>query len=262
MRALAGGGDRGLAVVALAAAVAYTASALVPRGAPERSWGPALELGGGYPRGRVWSDLCRAARDVAAGGRRLWSRRTARDALLAVNGGRIGYGMVFVSTLLLTRNRPGHPSGAGLGLVAVVAGLAVGTVAGAVVAPRLARALGRPTLVTVGLALGGVTAATAVPAGSTLLLVCVSPLLGLGQQLAKVSSDALIQLDVDDETLGRAFAIVDMAFSVTYVGAAGLAAACIPATGRAPLPLGLSGAGWLLCAGLHALSGRSRQVAS
>lgn len=259
VRAIAGSSDRGLAVVALAAAAAYAASALVSRSAPPHSWGPSPGLAAGYAPGDFVADLRRAAADVAAGARHLWSRRRARDALIAVNAGRIGYGIVFVSTLLLMRARPGHPSGTVIGLGGVLAGLAVGTVAGALLAPRLARRLGRQSVVTLGLVVGGATAMLAAPVGSRLVLVCVSPLLGLGVQLAKVSSDALIQLDVDDGSRGRAFTIVDMAFSVTYVAAAALAAACVPPNGLAPVALGLGGASWLLSGAVHGLVARTAQ---
>lgn len=261
VRSLSGASDHGLAVVALVAALAYAIGALVSRQARPGSWGPPPTTAG-YARGDLMADLHRATLDVVGGARHLWSRPRARDALLAVNGARLGYGLFFVSTLLLFR-RPGRTSGLELGLGGVLAGLAVGTVIGALSAPRLARRLGRPAVVTLGLCIGGLAAVAAVPEGSKLLVVCVSPLLGFGQQLAKVSSDTLIQLDVDDDNRGRAFAIVDMAFSVTYVAAAGIAAGCIPRDGKAPAALALGGASWLASGLAHALvaraSGRTRR---
>lgn len=252
VRALAGRSDRGLAVVALTAAVAYLAAALAAHHAPPGRWGPVHRARADDSSRRLSTDVARAARDVAAGVRQLWSQQPARDALLAVNGARFGYGVVFVSTLLLLRDRPGHSAGTLTGLGSVGAGLALGTCAGAVLGPRLARVTGRPNAVSIGLALGGATALLAAPVGDPVLIIAVSPLLGLGQQLAKVSSDALIQLEVDDANRGRAFTVVDVAFSVSYVGAAAIAAGVVPASGRAPVALGVAGAGWLLSAAVHA----------
>jgi MFS family permease len=131
-------------------------------------------------------------------------------------------------------------------LTAVATGLSIGTVAAAFVTPRWVRKTRRENVIASSLAAAGLAVITLCTELQPELFVVASVFLGFATQAAKICSDALIQTSVNDEHRGRAFALVDMTFNVSYVTAAAVAAAILPADARSEGDLLTAGALWCL----------------
>jgi predicted MFS family arabinose efflux permease len=56
--------------------------------------------------------------------------------------------------------------------------------------------------------------------------------LGLATQGAKISTDTVVQSQVDDDFRGRVFSVYDVLFNVAFVGAAAVASLMLPPDGR------------------------------
>jgi len=86
--------------------------------------------------------------------------------------------------------------------------------------------------------------------------------LGVTGQMVKLCADSAMQMDVDDALRGHVFAVQDALFWVAFIAAVTVAAALIPADGRAPA-FALFGSG-LYLAGLamHSLLGRRGEQAN
>jgi MFS family permease len=229
-------------VVAIVAAIGYATAGLAATLPARDDFGPSLR--------RPWTDLGREVRAVVSeardGAGYLWSRRQARDALLAVNGSRLCYGFVFVTLLLVLKHGSGGTNATrGLASIgAVGTGLVIGTVIAAVVTPRWVRRTNRATVIASALGLAGLAVAILCPWLESTLFVFTAVVIGFATQAAKICSDAVIQTSVDDEHRGRAFAIVDMTFNVSYVAAAGIAAAVLPENAHSRAGLITAGLLW------------------
>ncbi|MGI5162544.1 hypothetical protein [Microbispora sp. CA-102843] len=69
----------------------------------------------------------------------------------------------------------------------------------------------------------------------------------------KICADTVVQRDVEDAYLGRAFSVYDMLFNGMTVLGAVLAAALLPPDGRSYLALAVIGVGYLLGAVVYRL---------
>ena len=72
--------------------------------------------------------------------------------------------------------------------------------------------------------------------------------LGLSAQSVKICVDTTVQEEIDDRYRGRLFAVYDMLFNVTYVGAAAVAATVLPASGKSVPVMASVAAGYVLAA--------------
>jgi MFS family permease len=152
---------------------------------------------------------------------------------------RLCFGVLTLMTLLLYRNTfTGHGFAGGLmGLGAVVAAAAAGTLLGAVVTPRVVRRTGKPRWITLLLAVGGVGELALGLPFRPATTVAASLLLGFVAQAVKICVDTTLQESVEDDYRGRVFSVYDTLFNVTYVVALVAAAFLLPPSGRSPAVL-------------------------
>ncbi|MCP3755026.1 MFS transporter [Streptomyces sp. TBY4] len=249
LAAVAGGGlaflvrvlaDDSDALVVLLGAGLYLCAALV-------SLRLALDLlGPDHPPGRInptiGQGVALTLRGLAEGLRHLASRREAARALTAMTVMRFCYGALFVMLLMLCRYAWSDTEADGLALLGVTVGVSgAGFFAAAVVTPWLVGWLG---------ALGSITlcaagAAVLVPALGLFFapgpMLAAAFVLGLATQGAKISTDTVVQSQVDDAFRGRVFSVYDVLFNAAFVGAAGVAALVLPLDGHSvPLVLGVT----------------------
>jgi MFS family permease len=216
------------AALVCAAVVFAVASALALRLAPD-------QLGPEHPaRGDLRAELAAVVRDLASGARYLVARRTPGQALLVMAAHRFLYGVVFIASILISRNllsAPGDTS-AGLATFGIVIGLTgVGGAGAVLVTPTLSRYTGPQVWIALMLLL----------AAASQLLLCTTPsrpvvfvgaaLLGLAAQSTKIAVDTIVQRDTHDDFRGRAFAFYDVLYNAAFVGAAALAAFVVPDDG-------------------------------
>ncbi|WP_460459383.1 MFS transporter [Angustibacter peucedani] len=220
-------GDRGDAVVLVAAAAVYLGSALLALRMAAGLLGPdhGERTAVGWPA-------------VVQGARHVRERRPAWDALAVIGVHRFAYGLTTIATILLCRNHFNDPDDvqAGLALLArtfIAAGAGFGVAA--LVTPVATSRWG-----TGGWIARCLLAAAAVQA--VLVVVLVVPvalvaafLLGVAAQGVKICVDAVVQREVDDDFRGRVFAFYDVVFNAAFVVAATCAALTVPADGFSPV---------------------------
>lgn len=237
VRLVAGSSDRALAAVGVVALVAYLLATAVATRVPVGGLGPLAP--------RPWASLGAEVRGVLAdtrdGARVLAGVRAARRGLIVISVARLCYGVSFVATILLYRVYFAAPGTSGdlVGLGEVVAAAAVGTIAAALVTPRAVARIGRDRWVAVVLVGAGVADLAFGVQYDARLFLLASLALGFAQQAAKICVDALVQREVPDAYRGRAFSFYDVSFNLSYVAAAALGAALLPADGKSRAVLAL-----------------------
>ena len=244
-RALTGSSDRGYALMALASALPYLASAAAATGFVRSVLGP-----DDVERDQR-ETVAAIVRGLVAGARHLAGRRAALYGLAAIGAHRLCFGLWTVTTVLLYRNYFAN-SGvlrAGLaGLAQVVAAVAVGGALAALVTPLGTRRLGYarwPAMLLAGA--GATVVAFGLPYRLPMLLLG-AVLLGFASQCLKICVDTLVQVYVEDEFRGRVFALYDTLFNAALVLASVITALFLPDNGRSPATLIAVGAGYLACA--------------
>jgi MFS family permease len=254
VRSLAGSGDHGNAIVALVAATGYLIAATISGRLPADSLGPDVDtksLGAG---------LAVVARGLAGGAAHLWARRRASVALGMIIGQRFLFGLWTIMALLLYRNTF-HDHGVlraglvGAGQAATAGG--IGLVLGAAASPRATARFGMTRwVVAVTATMAGTEIALGAPFSMSLLLVSAVAL-GFATQATKVCVDTTVQESVEDEFRGRAFAIYDTVYNVSFVAAAAVAAFALPASGKSLPTLAAMSAAYLALAVGYAAMSRS-----
>ncbi|MGO4457561.1 MFS transporter [Streptomyces sp. M-16] len=194
-------------------------------------------LGPDHPPGRVHPSVVEGvaltARGMVEGLRHLAARREAAQALTAMTLMRFCYGALFVMLLMLCRYAWSDNEADGLALLGMAIGFSgAGFFAAAVVTPWFVGRLGTRRWMAVCAA----GAAVLVPAlglafapGPMLVAAFV---LGLATQGVKISTDTVVQSQVEDDFRGRVFSVYDVLVNVAFVGAAAVAALMLPADGR------------------------------
>jgi len=234
LRHVAGdGGDSSDAVVMACAAGLYLMAALLTLRLSANSLGP-------DDQARIddtWSAIKDVSRGLVEGLRHIGRIPAATDAFVVTAAQRFGFGVATVTTVLLVRNTfaPASDPNAGLnGLAQAVGIVGLGFFLGAVITPALAEVIGTRRTIAAALALGAVTQwIIAFPLPKAPLLGAAF-VIGVVSQSIKVGVDSILQRAVEDEFLGRTFALYDVVFNVFFVGAAVVGAFTLPATGRSP----------------------------
>ncbi|WP_329196685.1 MULTISPECIES: MFS transporter [unclassified Streptomyces] len=235
VRLLAAGSD---ALVVLFAAGLYLCAALVSLRLAVGLLGPDHLPGRSHPSLAEGAAL--TVRGMAEGLRHLAGRREAAQALTAMTMMRFCYGALLVTLLMLCRYSWSDDESAGLALLGVAIGVSgAGFFAAAVVTPWLVGRLGTRGWMTV--CAGG--AAILVPALGLFFapgpMLVAAFALGIATQGAKISTDTVVQFQVDDEFRGRVFSVYDVLFNAAFVAAAAVASLMLPADGRS-VPLVVS----------------------
>lgn len=233
IRALVGGGDTGSVVVLACAMASYVIAGLVAATLAKDRLGPDEDT--------VRNSLIGVLQGLGDGFRQLFLHPVAGRAVVVVIIQRVAFGALTVLGLLLIRNtlNASDNPDAALGQFALVTGAAaLGALLGAVLTPGRVRRMGYVSwtvfavaqaapLVVAGMLLGSL--------GETLWPILIAALsLGFANQSAKVASDTLIQREINDDYLGRVFALFDVAVNVALVlGIIGVAFTS-PESGVAP----------------------------
>ncbi|QTE29496.1 MFS transporter [Pengzhenrongella sicca] len=243
------GRGKDAAVLAVAGLVFAAASALATRMPPDLL-GPDRRADGAA----LWRSVRTLAHGLADGARHLRGRGTPARALAVMATHRFLYGVVFIASILISRNLLEDPADAAAGLRtfgAVLAASAIGFALAAVLTPVLSPRTGPHAWIVGCLALA---------AGSQVLLALTisrwaflagALALGLAAQGAKIAVDTIVQRDTDDAFRGRAFALYDVLYNAAFVGAAALAALVLPDTGYSRAVFALLALAYLATAAVY-----------
>ncbi|HVE64588.1 MAG TPA: MFS transporter [Mycobacteriales bacterium] len=229
LRSVFGADDAGIAVIMAAAAAVYVVSAGIASRMDRDLLGPDDHV----VRTTVAAAVREVLRGVGQGAAHVWQRRRAGNALLAIAAHRFFYGLSFIATLLLYNEDFGLFRASGLfGLGAVIGASAVGYLLAAAVTPGATKRIGVEQWVAV-LFLGAAVSEVAfgTPYNQPAFLVAAFAL-GIAAQGAKICVDTIVQETIDDSYRGRVFSFYDILFNVSFVSAAGVAAATLPRNGK------------------------------
>jgi MFS family permease len=236
-------------------AVVYGASAAVASTMSADLLGPdADERASSGPR-TPWQAVATMTRELADAARYVARRKRAAHALGAISAHRFLFGVASLTIVLLSRNyfaTQGNVDGGILGLGASIGAVGVGIVVAALITPAATDRLGTTTWITSMLILAGVSIAAFGLPFQRGLLVVGSFFLGVSAQGVKICVDATVQQQVDDTYRGRVFSVYDMAFNVTYVAAAAVAATVLPKSGKSFTVMACLAGGYLLAAMIFA----------
>ena len=251
----AGSGPAAVASIVALSAIVYGASAAVASTMGADLLGPdADERASSGPRS-PWQAIVTMTRDLADAARYAARRKHAAHALEAISAHRFLFGVASLTIVLLFRNyfaTQGNVDGGILGLGASIGALGVGIVAAALITPAATGRFGTTTWITAMLVMAGVAiAAFGLPFQRDLLIVG-SFFLGVSAQSVKICVDSTVQQQVDDAYRGRVFSVYDMAFNVTYVAAAAVAATVLPKSGKSFVVMACLAGGYLLAAMIFA----------
>ncbi|WP_031158348.1 MFS transporter [Streptosporangium roseum] len=248
LRMIFGSDHRGTAVLLVVSSLSFGLSALIARTMERELLGPAYDPDRPQARDAVRHVLS----GLADGARHLVRHRAAAAAMGAMATHRFVYGMCTAMLVMLSRYYFAENAEDALNAVSiVVATSGVGYALAILVTPWATERFGIERWVQTMLATSGVlTFALCAPFQQWGFAVG-GFVLGVAGQSIKICADTSVQRDVEDAYLGRAFSIYDMLFNGTYVLAAALAAALLPADGRSLLVLGIIAAGYLGGAALY-----------
>jgi len=223
IRAVAGGGDTG-SVIVLASATRMAKDRLGP------------------DEDTVRNSVLGVLQGLGEGFRQLATHPVAGRAVLVVIIQRLAFGALTVLALLLLRNTlnsVGDPDAA-LGQFAfVTAAAGLGALLGAIVTPGRVRRMGYVPWTVVAVAQAaplvafGTLAGMYLPALWPLIIAALS--LGFANQASKVACDTLIQREIDDDYLGRVFALFDVGVNIALVLGVVAVAFTSPESGIAPV---------------------------
>ncbi|MFB9585346.1 MFS transporter [Streptomyces goshikiensis] len=228
VRLLASGSN---ALVVLLGALLYLAAALMSLRLAIGLLGPDHPPGHSHPS--VAEGIALTVRGMTEGLRHLAERREAAHALAAMTMMRFCYGALTVMLLTLCRYSWSDNESDGLALLGIAVGVSgAGFFTAAVITPWLVGRLGTRGWITACSA----GAAVLVPALGLFFapgpMLAAAFVLGLATQGAKISTDTVVQSQVDDEFRGRVFSVYDVLFNVAFVGAAAVASLMLPADGQ------------------------------
>jgi hypothetical protein len=263
LNAATGDTERGAAITLLVAGGCYLAAGLVAATMRKDLLGPEREPGE-PPQARLLSELASVAAGLAAGARYVLRRRDAATALGATGGNRLLYGGLFLMAILLYRNyfyrssvtvAQGH-------ITVLVTVSAIGYGCAALLTPPVTRRVAKPAWITLLLAASAVATGALGETFSQIAYLVMAFCLNLAGQGVAICATTILQEEVDDTYRGRVFAFYDMAFNASFVAGAALIAAFIPATGHAPVVIGLVAVGYAIVAAAYWLAGRRGQSVS
>ena len=248
LRRVVGADDAGIAVLMATAAAGYVVAALVAAQMDRELLGPDAH----EERAPLREAMGQVLRGVGEGARHVWARRRAGRALAAIAAHRFFYGISFIATVLLYNDDYGL-FGTGIsGLGQVFAASAVGFLLAAVVTPAAARRVGVEAWIAIMFAEAAVAEIVfgAPYTHGTFLLAAFA--LGVAAQASKICVDTIVQQSIDDAFRGRVFSFYDILFNVSFVAAAGVAAAVVPRNGKSYGVLVLISVGYAVTAVAYA----------
>lgn len=229
LRQVFGGGTGGTAMILLCAAACYVLAGLIATPFARGLLGPDLDEA--LPQTR--EALRNVLGGLADGIRHIWHDRPVALALGVISFHRFLYGITLIMTLLLYRNSFGSDADDGLGKFAVVIAVSgAGFFLAALITPPIVRRIGKNAWIAGQLAFSGAALLVFGLPFADLPWLAGAFALGLVSQGVKLCVDTILQETLPDAYRGRVFAIYDMLFNVTFVGAATAAAVTVPASGK------------------------------
>ena len=241
-RLMPAGRERDAIALVVAAAVMGTASGLAGRIGRD-------QLGPDEPVAMpVRRALAVVAHELGAGARYLVERRTPAQALGIMAWHRFCYGVVFMASILISRNLLSSPSDVDAGLrtfATVLAASGIGFALAVVVTPVVSPRLGPQRWIVVCLVVATVSQLLLVVTLALPVVLVAAATLGLAAQSAKIAVDTIVQRDTADAYRGRAFALYDVLYNAAFVGAAALGAVTLPDSGWSRGLFGALAAGYL-----------------
>ena len=251
VHAVVGHGSGSVSGVLVCTAGLYALSGLTALTIPRDGLGPAT------PVKTPWrTAVVSVARGVVSGAGHVISRPAAGRPLAAIAVSRFCYGAVTIMTLLLFRNAFNDPkdTNAGLAGFAFAVGVSgVGFGLGALATPFVARKLSLHRWIPLCLLGAGVAEFVLGTPFRELPLLIGAFLLGFFSQGQKVSTDTLVQRNVDDDFRGRVFVFYDMLYNGSFVVAAAFSAATLPLNGKSFAVLAIVSGAYLLTAAWYLL---------
>ncbi|GAD83035.1 MFS transporter [Nocardia asteroides NBRC 15531] len=184
------------------------------------------------------------ATGLRTGAAAVWRSAQVTTAMIGIGAHRVVFGMNTLIMVLVLRqpSDADQLSGGLVGFGVAIGFAAAGMLLAAILAPVLIPRLGRPRTVLLGLSTAVVVQLTlvtpiALATGAAVdnahrLLLAGAFGLGLAGQTIKLTGDASMQIDIDDDQRGQVFALQDTVFNMTFVLAIAATALVIPADGR------------------------------
>jgi len=221
------------------------------------------------PDTRADADATRRAlhalgRGLVDGASHLRQRRTPARALAVMAMHRFVYGVVFLASILVSRNLLEDPANASAGLRTfgtVLAASAVGFALAVVLTPVLSPRTGPQAWIVYCLVLAAASQLLLTATIARWAVLAGAAVLALAAQGAKIAVDTIVQRDTDDAFRGRAFALYDVLYNAAFVGAAALAALVLPDAGYSRAVFALLALAYLATAAIYrALSPQSDHV--
>jgi len=247
-------GDNQSALAALLASGAvFALSSWTATALGRRELGPVEPLDSSKVREQM-ADLLRGLRD---GARYLGRRLTPAQAILVMAAQRLLYGLMFVASILISRELLSGADDAqgGLGAFGLVLGFAaVGFGLAAIVTPALGHLVPRHSWVVWCLLVGAAGQALLAASHSRWALLSAAVIVSFAVQGGKIAVDTIVQRDTEDAVRGRAFSLYDVAYNVAFVSSAGIAAIVLPDSGYSRPVMGGMVIAYLLVAALYAFA--------
>lgn len=165
------------------------------------------------------------ATGLKSGAVAVWRSPTVTAAMAGIGTHRIVFGIDTLVMVLILRETtssslPGGLAGFGIAVGATAAGMLVAAVATPFLLPRL----GKVRLIVGALTMAAVVQVTFIAALTQTSLLVGAFLLGVAGQTIKLTGDASMQTEIDDDHRGRVFALQDTVFNIFFVGALAIAA--------------------------------------
>ncbi len=212
------------------AGLAFGLSSWAATSLSKRSLGPVRLLA----TDRVVNEALEVLVELRDGYRHLRHRATPFHALGVMASARLLYGLMFVASILISRQVLGDssdPAGA-IGNFAIVVGFAaVGFGLAAVITPAFAHRVARHDWIVVCLLLGAVGQGLLAIAGAPWALLGAAVTVSFSVQGGKIAVDTIVQRDTDDAYRGRAFVLYDVAYNTAFIAAAAIGALVLPVNG-------------------------------
>jgi MFS family permease len=251
--------ERGAAITVLVAGACYVTASMVARIMPKDLLGPRLAPGEAAPRGLL-TELAQVAAGLVDGARNIARRRGPATALGATGGNRLFYGVLFLMSILLYRRyfygAHVRPTVAESHYGVLVALVAIGYFAAALVTPPVTRRLSKPAFITVLLAMSAVLIGALGSTFSQVGFLIMGFFIGLAGQGIAICTTTILQEQLADDYRGRAFSFYDMMFNITFVVGALVTAQFMPENGKSPALIVVVAVGYAVVAAGYWLTGR------
>ncbi|MDV7246021.1 MULTISPECIES: MFS transporter [Rhodococcus] len=238
---VAGAGDRGSGIAVAAAAVGSAIAALAASRFHRRLLGPHADERADYGVIRA------VASGLRNGAVAVWQSPGVTTAMIGIGTHRIVFGANTLIMVLVLRDTsragslPGGLAGFGVAVGATAAGMLLAAISTPFTIPRI----GRSRTITTALILALAAQTTLVATLTQASLLWGALVLGFAGQSIKLSGDAAMQIDIEDDRRGQVFALQDTVFNVAFIASIAAAALVIAPDGRS---LGLVLAGSALYA--------------